>query len=47
MARPIEYGLVLKGQDAVEFDEYCKNPTFTEKGIKTMRRALKLFEEKS
>ena len=45
MARPIEYGLILEGEDAKEFDEYCKNPKFTEKGIKTMRRALWLFNE--
>lgn len=45
MARPIEYGLILEGKDAEEFDEYCRNPTFTQKGIETMRRALLLFND--
>ena len=37
MVTPISYGLVLEGEDAARFDEYMKNPTFTEKGLNLMR----------
>ena len=39
MAKPIEIGLVLEGQDAVDFEEYLNNPTptFTKEGIELMR----------
>ena len=37
MARPISYGLILEGEDAKDFDEYMKNPTFTEDGLELMR----------
>ena len=37
MARPISYGLILEGEEAKDFDEYMKNPTFTEDGLKLMR----------
>ena len=37
MARPIELGLVLEGDDARDFDEYMANPTFTEKGLALIR----------
>ena len=30
MARPIELGLILEGEDARDFDEYMANPTFTD-----------------
>ncbi|HJJ36751.1 MAG TPA: hypothetical protein O0X27_06220 [Methanocorpusculum sp.] len=37
MARPIDLGLVLEGEDARDFDEYMANPTFTEKGRELIR----------
>lgn len=37
MATPISYGLVLEGEDARDFEEYMKNPTFTEEGRQLMR----------
>lgn len=46
MARPIELGLVLDGEDAREFGEYMANPTFTEKGLAAMREALRRIDEK-
>ncbi|HJJ36216.1 MAG TPA: hypothetical protein O0X27_03450 [Methanocorpusculum sp.] len=39
MAKPITFGLVLEGQDALDFDEYIKNPTYTPAGIKLMEEA--------
>lgn len=38
MAKPIKIGLVLEGQDAVDFEEYLNNPTptFTKEGIELM-----------
>ncbi|HJJ28635.1 MAG TPA: hypothetical protein O0X70_04515 [Methanocorpusculum sp.] len=45
MAKPIELGLVLEGQDALDFDEYCKNPVITEKGLHAMRIAKERFEK--
>ena len=32
MARPIELGLILEGDDALAFHRYIKNPTDTQKG---------------
>ncbi|HJJ28479.1 MAG TPA: hypothetical protein O0X70_03710 [Methanocorpusculum sp.] len=42
MAKPIEIGLDLTGNDALAFDEYIKNPvpTFTEEGKELMRTAI-------
>ena len=37
MAQPITYGLVLEGEDAKDFDEYMKNPNFSERGLSFMR----------
>lgn len=45
MARPIELGLVLDGEDAREFNNYMANPTFTEKGLAAMREALRRIDE--
>lgn len=45
MAKPIELGLTLEGQDAIDFDEYCKNPVVTELGLETARKALDYLRE--
>ena len=42
MAKPITYGLVLEGEDALRFEEYCKNPVFTKKGLKLMEEVIRL-----
>ncbi|MCA1916043.1 MAG: hypothetical protein LDL35_06580 [Methanospirillum hungatei] len=42
MAEPIELGLILSGQDRVDFEEYLKNPTCTEEGLKLLREAEEL-----
>jgi hypothetical protein len=38
MARPIEIGTILEGQDAIDFIEYMKNPTYTERANKMMQK---------
>ena len=42
MAKPIEWGLTLEGQDARDFEKYLENPepTFTSEGRKLMKEAL-------
>lgn len=42
MAKPIEIGLVLEGQDAVEFEEYMKNPTYSQPVIDCMKKAIQM-----
>jgi len=42
MADPIELGLILTGQDLIDFEEYLKNPTCTEEGLKLLREAEEL-----
>lgn len=46
MAKPITWGLVLEGQDAIDFDEYMKNPTFTEEGMELMREVVEELKKK-
>ncbi len=43
MAKPIEWGLILEGQDAVDFEEYLKNPlpTFTADGFALMKEVIR------
>lgn len=47
MARPIELGLELEGEDAVRFNEYLKNPRDTRKGKNLMKRAERLAKNMS
>jgi hypothetical protein len=42
MAKPIEIGLVLEGDDAKRFQTYMENPTITEKGRGLIREAIRL-----
>ena len=42
MAKPIEIGLVLEGDDARRFQTYMENPTITEKGRGLIREAMRL-----
>jgi hypothetical protein len=39
MAKPIELGLVLKGEDARRFHEYMEHPTYTDGARKLIRLA--------
>ncbi len=39
MAKPIEIGLVLEGEDAKSFQHYIEHPTFTREGLNLMREA--------
>nr|WP_320160472.1 hypothetical protein [uncultured Methanoregula sp.] len=39
MAKPIEIGLVLEGEDAIAFQKYLEHPTFTREGLNLMREA--------
>lgn len=45
MAKPIELGLELEGEDAVRFNEYLKNPKDTPKGKNLMKRAEQLAKQ--
>ena len=45
MAKPIELGLVLEGEDAKEFWENEKNPVVTEEMIKLFKRAREIYEK--
>lgn len=44
MSRPIELGLVLEGQDAIDFEEYLKNPTTTPEGRALLDEAYRRFQ---
>jgi len=44
MARKIEVGTVLEGQDAIDFIEYMKNPTYTEEAKEMMRKIIRDYE---
>jgi len=46
MAKPITFGLVLEGQDALDFDAYIQNPSHTPAGIKLMEEANCSLAEK-
>ncbi|HJJ27993.1 MAG TPA: hypothetical protein O0X70_01200 [Methanocorpusculum sp.] len=40
MGEKIDIGLTLSGQDAIDFIEYMKNPTYTEEARELMRKAM-------
>jgi predicted DNA-binding helix-hairpin-helix protein len=46
MAQRIEVGLELSGQDAIDFLNNIKNPTFTLRGMKIMREAYELAKSR-
>ena len=46
MAKPIEIGLVLEGDDAKKFYSYMDNPTITNKGRELIREAIRLSKSK-
>jgi hypothetical protein len=45
MAKPIELGLELSGEDAVRFQQYIDNPTYTDEGRRLIHEAAELAEE--
>ena len=47
MAKPIEIGLVLEGDDAKKFYRYMDNPTITNKGRELIREAIRLSKSQS
>jgi hypothetical protein len=47
MAKPIEIGLVLEGEDAKAFQKYLEHPTFTREGLNLMREAKRDAEHAS
>ncbi len=44
MAEPIEFGLVLEGEDAKKFFENEENPVVTEEMIAMFNKAQKIYE---
>ena len=45
MAKPIELGLVLDGDDAKEFWDNEKNPVVTKEQIRLFKQAKKIFKK--
>lgn len=46
MAKPIELGLVLEGEDARAFRTYLQNPEDTEDGRKLLAKAAHIAKSK-
>lgn len=46
MAKPIETGLILIGEDAQRFHRYIDNPEYSKEGRAMIRRAVKIAERK-
>lgn len=47
MAKPIELGLELKGEDALRFHQYMENPTIPDKGRALFREAIILSKKEN
>jgi hypothetical protein len=45
MARRIEIGTELTGQDAIDFIEYMKNPTYTERSNEMMKKIIRDYKD--
>ena len=45
MARRIEAGTTLTGQDAIDFINYMENPTYTERSNEIMKKIIRECEE--
>lgn len=45
MAKPIELGLVLEGEDAREFINNKKNPVVTKEMIQTVKKSREVYEK--
>jgi hypothetical protein len=44
MAKPIEFGLVLEGSDAEEFNKNRINPVVTNKMIHMIKKSREIYE---
>ena len=47
MAKKIELGLDLTGQDAKDFHDYMKSPTYPPRGEQMLKRALELSKARA
>ena len=45
MAKPIEIGTILTGQDSIDFINYMRNPTYTDRVIEMMAKIIREEEE--
>jgi hypothetical protein len=45
MAKPIELGLVLEGEDAKEFIKNMENPVVTKEMIQTIKKSREIYEK--
>ncbi|MDR2855636.1 MAG: hypothetical protein LBV40_05725 [Methanomicrobiales archaeon] len=45
MAKKIEIGTTLSGQDAIDFINYMKNPTYTDRANKMMKKIIRESEQ--
>jgi hypothetical protein len=45
MAKPIEIGLVLGGEDARRFHKYMEDPKITKEGRNLIREAIKIAKK--
>ena len=45
MAKPIEIGTVLTGQDSIDFINYMRNPTYTNRAYEMMKKIIDEDEE--
>jgi len=44
MAKPIELGLILEGEDAIKFWEDRKNPKVTDEQIELFKEAMRIYK---
>jgi hypothetical protein len=47
MARKIEVGLELTGQDAIDFLKYLENPEYTPSVMEMLNRAYEMAQERA
>ncbi|MEL7665497.1 MAG: hypothetical protein AAGU10_15410 [Methanosarcina mazei] len=45
MAKPIEFGLVLEGEDAKEFMKNEKNPVVTDEMVEIFKKAKEIYDK--
>ncbi|BBL64824.1 hypothetical protein [Methanosarcina mazei] len=45
MAKPIEFGLVLEGEDVKEFMKNEKNPVVTDEMVEMFKKAKEIYDK--
>jgi len=45
MAKPIEFGLVLEGEDAEEFIKTVENPVVTDEMVQMLKKGREIYEK--